>query len=121
MKSYILLKPFLIELHVVKLWGACWDCNMAQGVRTAKFRADPLNPISPPRVPKPSFSGPGALQNLSGTSVNASGVLRASNSHVEMVETIVISIESKHFVIFDIFWKLFCQPFGENTLSKKNE
>ena len=49
------------------------------------------------------FSDPGAFQNMLGTCLNASGLIVVSNLHVKMFETIVKSIESKHFWIFQHF------------------
>jgi len=46
-------------------------------------------------------------------------VFVASNVHVELVEIIVTSVESTYYRIFNILASYFCQPFGENTFSKK--
>jgi len=61
------------------------------------------------------FSGPGAFQNRSGTCLNAYGASFASKSHVEIRETIVQSIRSKHCVCFYNLGEWLCQPCGENT------
>ena len=59
-----------------------------------------------------------SLQNRPGTCLNASGTCFASNLHMEMGKIIRKSIRSEHFGILQ-FWEFFCQPFGENTFSKK--
>ena len=46
-------------------------------------------PYFPAPGPQTLFSGPWALQNKSGTCLNASGVFVASNLHVEMGKTII--------------------------------
>jgi len=72
-------------------------------------------------VPKPYYPAPGALENRSGTRLNAFGGFVASNLHVEMGDTIVQSMRSKHFVFCCCsLGKLFCQPFGESTMSTKS-
>ena len=58
-----------------------------------------------------------SLQNRPGTCLNASGMCFASNLHMETGKIIRKSIRSEHFGILQ-FWEFFCQPFGENTLSK---
>jgi len=58
-----------------------------------------------------------SLQKRSGTCLNASGMVFASNLHMEMCKIIWKSIRSEHFGILQL-WEFFCQPFGENTFSK---
>ena len=61
---------------------------------------------------------PGALQNRSGTCLNASGLFFASNLHVQMGKTIRQSIRSELFGIFTILGVLSPAPRG-NTFAKK--
>ena len=57
--------------------------------------------------------------------MNASVVVVASNLYVEMVETIVQSIESKHLWIFTIWGSSSARPLGrthfQKTHPKQNE
>ena len=64
------------------------------------------------------FSGPGALQNRSGTCLNASGVFFASNLHVEMSKTIAQAMRSKHFWIFTMFGGSLASPLGRIHVRK---
>lgn len=80
------------------------------------------NSISRSRFPKHYFPVLG-LQNRSGTSLNAPGVFVALHLQVEMVKTIVQSMESKQLLFSFCFClchvgKLFCQPFGEKHISE---
>ena len=78
------------------LTGACtgrlhiaWYAKLPDSISSktaATFRAVSLNPILRPRVPKPIFSGCGALQNRSGTCLDASGLFFAKKLRVEMVK-----------------------------------
>jgi len=76
--------------------------QLLQAPLSAKFRAQPLNlifrpgslnPISRPKIPKPYFSVAAPSKQV-GYVLIASGVFVALGLHVEMIETIVKSIES---------------------------
>ena len=67
-----------------------------------------------PQVPEPYFSGPGALQNRSGTCLNASGV--------GISKTISQDVKNKHLGFFAIFLKFLLPALsGEHIFEKRTK
>jgi len=92
-------------------------------IACATFYAWPLNPTFRPRGPKPDFPliVNGKTFKSGRRSLNASIVVFASNLEVDMIKTIVQSIESKHFVIFKIWGGSFDSPAGRTHFRKAHQ